>query len=62
MRPLTWHCLLLACLLTLSACTEDPMEACMKKGLGGMADNGASRGEYIKARDKVRQDCERRLK
>ncbi len=51
----------LLCLLMLAACSEDPMEACMKKGLGGLADNGASRGEYIKARDKVRQDCERRL-
>ncbi len=51
----------LLCLLMLSACGEDPMEACMKKGLGSLTENGASRGEYIKARDKVRQDCERRL-
>ena len=53
--------LFLLCLLSLSACSEDPMEACMKKGLSGMADGGASRGEYIKARERVRLDCERRL-
>ena len=49
------------CLLLLAACGEDPMEACMKQGLGAKAEGGASRGEYIKAREKVRQDCERRL-
>ena len=49
------------CLLALAACSEDPMEACMKRGLGGIADDGASRGEYIKARERVRLDCERRL-
>lgn len=48
-------------LLVLAACSEDPMEACMKQGLGNQADEGGSRGAYIKAREKVRLECERRL-
>lgn len=49
------------CVLLLAACSDDPMEACMKKGLGSLAADGASRGEYVKAREKVRLDCERSL-
>jgi hypothetical protein len=50
----------LLCLLSLAACGEDPMEACMKQALAGKAE-GSSRGEYIKAREKARLDCERRF-
>ena len=49
------------CLLSLAACGEDPMQACMTKGLAGKSEQGLSRGEYIKARERVRLDCERRL-
>ncbi len=48
------------CLSLLAACSEDPMEACMKQGLGSIAGDGATRGDYVKAREKVRAECERR--
>ena len=28
------------CVLILTACSDDPMEACMKKGLGSLAADG----------------------
>ncbi len=62
MTPMAVFCRMCAigCLLLQVACSEDPMEACMQKGLGNAAESG-SRGDYIKAREKVRAECERRL-
>ncbi len=62
MTPMAMLCRMCAisCLLLQVACSEDPMEACMQKGLGNAAESG-SRGDYIKAREKVRAECERRL-
>lgn len=47
----------------LVGCSVDPMEACMKQGLEKqqLAD-GADRGAYIKAREQVRVECEKKLK
>lgn len=47
--------------LLMAACSDDPMDACMKRSLGAKAEN-SSRGEYIKAREKARADCERQLR
>ncbi len=47
----------------LSACSSDPMEACMKQGLEKkLPPDGGDRGAYIKAREQVRLECERKLK
>ncbi len=46
----------------LYGCADDPMEACMKRGLSGLSAEGSSRGEYIKARERVRAECERKLR
>lgn len=47
----------LICLLAVAGCGEDPMAACLKQGLAGMDGEGASRGDYVKAR----VECARRL-
>jgi hypothetical protein len=50
-------------LLGLGACSADPMEACMKQGLEKkLPADGADRGAYIKAREQVRVECEKKLK
>ena len=50
-------------LLGLGACSTDPMEACMKQGLERkLPADGGDRGAYIKAREQVRMECERKLK
>ncbi len=54
-------CVMLAVAI-LCSCAEDPMEACMKSGLSGLSAEGSSRGEYIKARERVRAECERKLR
>ncbi len=55
--------LALALALALSACSPDPMEACMKQGLERkLPADGADRGAYIKAREQVRMECERKLR
>ena len=49
--------------LMLCACSADPMEACMKQGLERkLSAEGGDRGAYIKAREQVRVECERKLK
>jgi hypothetical protein len=49
--------------LLLVACSSDPMEACMKQGLERkLPPEGGDRGAYIKAREQVRMECERKLK
>ena len=49
--------------ILLSACSSDPMEACMKQGLEKkLPADGGDRGAYIKAREQVRMECERKLK
>jgi len=49
--------------LILCACSVDPMEACMKQGLERkLPADGGDRGAYIKAREQVRMECERKLK
>ena len=53
----------LALAILLSACSSDPMEACMKQGLEKkLSADGGDRGAYIKAREQVRMECERKLK
>jgi len=48
--------------LILCACSPDPMEACMKQGLERkLPPEGGDRGAYIKAREQVRMECERKL-
>jgi len=50
-------------LLGLGACSTDPMEACMKQGLEKkLPADGADRGAYIKEREQVRVECEKKLK
>ena len=49
--------------LIFCACSVDPMEACMKQGLERkLPADGGDRGAYIKAREQVRMECERKLK
>jgi hypothetical protein len=49
--------------LILGACSVDPMEACMKQGLERkLPADGGDRSAYIKAREQVRMECERKLK
>jgi hypothetical protein len=49
--------------LMLCACSVDPMEACMKQGLDRkLPAEGADRSAYVKAREQVRMECERKLK
>ena len=49
--------------LMLCACSADPMEACMKQGLERkLPAEGGDRGAYIKAREQVKVECERKLK
>ena len=49
--------------LMLCACSADPMETCMKQGLERkLSAEGGDRGAYIKAREQVRVECERKLK
>lgn len=53
----------LALAFLLAACSSDPMEACMKQGLERkLPPDGGDRGAYIKAREQVRMECERKLK
>jgi hypothetical protein len=50
-------------MLCLVGCSVDPMEACMKQGLEKqLPADGADRGTYIKAREQVRVECEKKLK
>ena len=66
MRYLTRNHGLVVCmslLLCLVSCSVDPMEACMKQGLEKKVQaDGADRGAYIKAREQVRVECEKKLK
>ena len=49
--------------LVLCACSADPMETCLKQGLERkLPADGGDRGAYIKAREQVRMECERKLK
>lgn len=49
--------------LVIVGCTADPMEACVKQGLERkLPPDGADRGAYIKAREQVRSECEKKLK
>ncbi len=52
------------CLISgLASCSVDPMEACMKQGLEKkLPADDANRGAYIKAREQVRVECEKKLK
>lgn len=50
-------------MLCLVGCSVDPMEACMKQGLEKiLSADGVDRGAYIKAREQVRVECEKKLK
>lgn len=61
-KPYSLVCCL-ALLLALCACSADPMETCMKEGLEkAVPADGADRGAYIKARERVRLACEQRLR
>ncbi len=66
MRYLMKHGGLVICLslmLCLVGCSVDPMEACMKQGLEKkLPTDSADRGAYIKAREQVRVECEKKLK
>ena len=55
------HFLPVLILLVAAGCSSDAMEACMKQGMDRKLD-GADRGAYVKARDQVRTECERKLK
>ncbi len=47
----------------LTGCAEDPMEACLKQGMERkLPPEGSDRGAYIKAREQVRMECERKLR
>ena len=61
---MTCRLLLLSLIAALLAgCAEDPMEACLKKGMERkLPPDGGDRGAYIKAREQVRMECERQLK
>ena len=49
--------------LVLCSCSVDPMEACLKQGMERkLPADGGDRGAYIKAREQVRMECERKLK
>lgn len=53
----------LSMMLCLVGCSVDPMEACMKQGLEKiLSADGVDRGAYIKAREQVRVECEKKLK
>ncbi len=53
----------LSAALGLVSCSADPMEVCMKQGLENkLPADGADRGAYIKAREQVRVECEKKLK
>ena len=58
-----WPTLYLSMLLGIAGCSPDPMEACMKQGLERkLSAEGGDRGAYIKAREQVRSECEKKLK
>ena len=47
----------------LAGCSADPMKACMKQGMEKkLSPDGGDRGAYIRAREQVRAECERKLK
>ena len=49
--------------LLLSGCSADPMEDCMKQGMERkLSPDSGDRGAYIRAREQVRMECERKLK
>ena len=50
-------------LMLLAGCSADPMEECMKQGMERkLSPDGGDRAAYIRAREQVRMECERRLK
>ena len=54
--------LLILCVSLLSACSEDPMEVCLRTEMERQSPaEGAGRGQYIQAREKIRQECARKL-
>ncbi len=53
----------IASVVLCGACSVDPMEACLKQGMERkLPADGGDRGAYIKAREQVRMECERKLK
>lgn len=58
-----WYALHALLLFGPVGCSSDPMEACMRHGLEQkLAPESADRGAYIKARELVRLECEKKLK